>query len=226
MLGSFNEMNKIFIVLSLCVFGFASCSIKIDDEAKNETNSAGKANQTNTANAVAEVPKELPKAANKSEADEINEAIPVSKSECLNVDTGDNEVVKNQTFAIDFAPFTKSCFVTAHNPEYDDPPLEAEFGIYKNGKKVFDFPDQFNGVEFGCWVDGVAFEDLNDDNLKDVIVVGKCSAKSAPYNENMIYVNTGRGFTTREEANYKLSDFKKIKEISDFVRKNQQIFFK
>lgn len=226
MSGSFNEMNKIFIVLCLCVFGFASCSIKINDEAKNETNSAGKANQTNTANAVAEVPKELPKAANKNEADEINEAIPVSKSECLNVDTGDSEVVKDQTFPIDFAPFTKSCFVTAHNPEYDDPPLEAEFGIYKNGKKVFDFPDQFNGVEFGCWVDGVAFEDLNDDNLKDVIVVGKCSAKSAPYNENMIYVNTGRGFTTREEANYKLSDFKKIKEISDFVRKNQQIFFK
>lgn len=221
-----NLMNKIFIVLCLCVFGVASCSIKFNEDAKTENKIAEKTVNNNSANAVAEAPKELPKSANANVPDEINEAIPVSKAECLSVDTGDNEVVKNQTFAVDFAPFTKSCFVTAHNPEYDDPPMEAEFAIYKNGEKVFDFPGQFNGVQFGCWVDGVAFEDLNGDNLKDVIVVGKCSAKSAPYNENMVYVNTGREFTTDENANYKLSDFKKIKEITDFVRKNQQVFFK
>ena len=44
--------------------------------------------------------------------------------------------------------------------------------------------------------------------------------------ENMVYVNTGRDFTTNEDANYKLADFKRIKDITDFVRKNQQIFFK
>ena len=72
----------------------------------------------------------------------------------------------------------------------------------------------------------MAFEDLNGDNLKDVVVAGKCSAKSAPYNENMVYVNTGKAFTTNEDANYKLSDFNKIKEITDFVRRNREIFFK
>lgn len=219
-------MNKIYIALCLCVLFFASCTIKFNDEAKTENKVAEKPSNTNTANAVSEAPKDPSKGVNIKVSDDVSEAIPVTKSDCLSVDTGDNEIVKNQTFAIDFAPFTKSCFVTSHNPEYDDPPMEAEFSIYKNGEKVFDFPDQFNGVTFGCWVDGVAFEDLNDDNLKDVIVVGKCSAKTAPYNENMVYVNTGREFTINEDANYNLSDFKKIKEITDFVRKNKQIFFK
>lgn len=219
-------MNKNFIALCLCVLFFASCTIKFNEEAKTENKAAEKPSNTNTANAVSEAPKDTSKGVNINVSDDTSEAIPVTKSECLNVDTGDNTVVKNQTFAIDFTPFTKACFVTSHNPEYDDPPMEAEFSIYKNGEKVFDFPDQFNGVTFGCWVDGVAFEDLNDDNLKDVIVVGKCSAKTAPYNENMVYVNTGQAFTTNEDANYKLSDFKKIKEITDFVRKNKQIFFK
>src|SRR5687767_13338372 len=93
---------------------------------------------------------------------------------CQTVNTGDNVVYKKQTFAIDFDPFKGSCFVTSHNPESDDPPMESEFSIYKNGKKVFDFPSQFNGVTFGCWVDAVGFQDLNDDKLTDIIVVGKC----------------------------------------------------
>jgi len=219
-------MNKIYIALCMCALFFASCTVKFNEEAKTENKAAENPSNTNTANSVSEAPKDTSKGVNIKVSDDVSEAIPVTKSECLSVDTGDNEVVKNQTFAIDFAPFTKSCFVTSHNPEYDDPPMEAEFSIYKNGERVFDFPSQFNGVTSGCWVDGVAFEDLNDDNLKDVIVVGKCSAKSAPYNENMVYVNTGREFMTNEDANYKLSDFKKIKEITDFVRKNQSTFFK
>lgn len=148
------------------------------------------------------------------------------KSECLNVDAGDKAVLEKQTFPIDFEPFRTSCFVTAHNPETDDPPLESEFAIYTDGKEVFKFPDQFNGVEFGCWVTGVAFQDLNTDGLTDVIVAGMCSAKTAPYSENMVYVNTGKDFKTDTNANYKLQDFKKISEIANFVKNNQGVFFK
>ncbi|HLA95829.1 MAG TPA: hypothetical protein VK612_08915 [Pyrinomonadaceae bacterium] len=144
---------------------------------------------------------------------------------CQTVKTGDNVVYKKQTFAIDFEPFKSSCFVTTHNPEYDDPPMESEFAIYKNGKKVFQFPAQFNGVTFGCWVDAVAFQDLNEDKLSDVIVVGKCSGKSDTYNENMVYVNTGKAFTTREDANYQLNEKKTLKEIADFVKENRTMFF-
>jgi hypothetical protein len=148
------------------------------------------------------------------------------KSECLNVEAGDKAVQEKQTFPIDFEPFRTSCFVTAYNPEFDDPPLESEFAIYTDGKEVFKFPDQFNGVQFGCWVTGVAFQDLNADGLTDIIVAGMCSAKTAPYSENMVYANTGKSFVTNIEANYKLQDFKKISEIEKFVKANQGLFFK
>ena len=134
--------------------------------------------------------------------------------------------MKSQTFAIDFDPFSDSCFVTTYNPEYDDPPMESHYAIYRNHKKIFDFPQQFNGATFGCWVDGVSFQDLNNDNLKEVIVVGKCSTKGGPYNENMVYINTGKAFIARPDGNNKLSDFTKIKEITDFVQDNKEIFFK
>ena len=144
---------------------------------------------------------------------------------CQKVDPGEYDVYKKQTFAIDFEPFRNSCFVTSNNPEFDDPPMESQFAIYKNGKKVFDFPSQFNGVNFGCWIDAVSFQDLNDDKKTDVIVVSKCQAKMGDYNENTVYINDGKGFTTREDANTQLSEFKSIKQVVDFVKENRSMFF-
>lgn len=144
---------------------------------------------------------------------------------CQSVDTGDFKVYAKQTFAIDFEPFRNSCFVTSHNPEYEDPPMESQFAIYKGGKKAFDFPSQFNGVNFGCWVDAVAFQDLNDDKLTDVIVISRCQAKSESYNENTVYANTGKAFTTREDANMQLGEMRTIKQVADFVKENKSMFF-
>ncbi len=144
---------------------------------------------------------------------------------CQKVDPGEYDVYKKQTFAIDFEPFRYSCFVTSNNPEFDGPPMESQFAIYKNGKKVFDFPSQFNGVNFGCWIDAVSFQDLNDDKKTDVIVVSKCQAKMGDYNENTVYINDGKGFTTREDANTQLSEFKSIKQVVDFVKENRSMFF-
>lgn len=144
---------------------------------------------------------------------------------CQTVDTGEYDVYKKQTFAIDFEPFRNSCFVTSHNPESDDPPMESRFDIYKNGKKVFDFPSQFNGVNFGCWIDAVSFQDLNADKLTDVIVVSKCQAKSSEYNENTVYMNDRKTFTTREDANTQLGEFKTVKQVADFVGENKAMFF-
>ena len=211
-------MNKFIFFIVLNILFVASCTVNRSGSTTPATISSN--NSTQTANAE-------PKSGEKTTSASVkNNEKAATKAECIQVDTGDKQVLENQTFAFDFAPFDKSCFVTAYNPEYDDPPMEAEFAIYNGGKKVFDFPNQFNGVTFGCWVEAVAFEDLNADNLKDVVVVGKCSAKSAPYNENMVYVNTGKAFTTSEDANYKLSDFTKMKEIIDFVKENKQMYFK
>lgn len=144
---------------------------------------------------------------------------------CQAVDPGEYDIYKKQTFAIDFEPFRDSCFVTSHNPEMDDPPMESNFAIFKNGKKVFDFPSQFNGVSFGCWIDAVAFPDLNGDKRNDVVVVSKCQAKERSYNENTVYINDGKGFTTREDANTQLGEFTTVKQVIDFVGENRSMFF-
>jgi len=216
-------------ILILATACFASCAVKgkVDEQPKNQAMESTKAaTEIKTREAAKTAENTKTETANTANKKNVFDEIKVTKTDCAGVDVGDNVVMEKHTFPVDFAPFANSCFVTSYNPEYDDPPLESEFAIYKDGAKIFDFPDQFNGVEFGCWVEAAAFEDLNNDNLKDVIVAGMCSAKSAPYSENMVYVNTGKDFTTDENANSKLADFKRIRDITDFVRKNQQIYFK
>jgi hypothetical protein len=210
--------NLAFISLLLALTG---CSLFRSgaDQAANQK----PANNANSAPAASNG--EAAVAANSPAKDRSTE-ITVTKKDCEGVDTGDNALLKSQTFPINFEPFRNSCFVTAYNPEYDDPPMESEIAIYKDGRKVFDFPNQFNGVLTGCWIDAVSFQDLNADGLTEVIVVGKCSAKTAPYNENVLYVNTGKAFVTDENANYKLADFKKASDIADFVKRNQNLYFK
>lgn len=154
------------------------------------------------------------------------EELPARKEDCYTVETGDMVVQKSQTFPVDFAPFKGGCFVTTYNPEFDDPPMESEYAIYVDGKEAFKFPAQFNGTSFGCWVEAVSFQDLNEDGLTDIIVAAKCSGKSSSYSENMVYVNTGKEFTTDETANYKLSGLEKIKDVADFVKKNKEAFFR
>ena len=214
-------MKKLVFVVITGLFAFPACSLFRSgaDQAANQkpSNSANSGPAADNGQAAV--------TANSPAKDRSGE-ITVTKRDCESVDTGDNALLNSQTFPINFEPFRNSCFVTAYNPEYDDPPMESEIAIYKDGRKVFDFPNQFNGVLTGCWIDAVSFQDLNADGLTDVIAVGKCSAKTAPYNENVLYVNTGKAFVTDENANYKLADFKKASDVADFVKRNQNLFFK
>ncbi len=146
--------------------------------------------------------------------------------ECRGVDTGDRFLLTSQTFPIDFKPFEKSCFVTTHDPEYDDPPLGSEISIYKDGQQIYKFDSRFNPNAATCWVNAVGFEDVNNDGLTDVIVVGQCGAKSDDILANEVYINTGTGFSTDIGANDQLEQFNKIKDIAEFVRKNKQLFSK
>ena len=146
--------------------------------------------------------------------------------ECHSSDTGDRFVLENQTFPIDFKPFENACFVTSHDPEFDDPPLGSVFSIYKDGKNVYEFDSRFNPDAASCWVEGVAFEDLTDDGLIDIIVVGKCGLKPGETQGNEVFINNGKGFYTVVESNDRLDDVNKIKDIADFVRKNNQLFAK
>lgn len=145
---------------------------------------------------------------------------------CFETNTGDTDIVREQTFAIEFEPFKGTCFITMHNPEYDDPPLESEFAIYRGNRRIAEFPDQFNGVNFGCWVEAVGFQDLNEDQKINAVIVAKCSGKSGEYYENMVYANDGRGFTTNLDANYKLAEFKTVRQVAEYAREHRSAFFK
>lgn len=156
-------------------------------------------------------------------AKETPSATPANAA-CYEVKTGEKAVLKSQTFAIDFEPFKGSCFVTSHDPDFTDPPLESEIAIYKYGKKTFDFPNQFNGVSVGCWVNAVAFQDVNEDKLTDVVVVGECGTKGGSFHENVVYINDGKTFFTREDSNAKLGELKSIKDILKYIKDNPQAF--
>lgn len=161
---------------------------------------------------------------NKAQTPEPKKPETVDNSACYKLTRDDLMVDEKQTFAIDFKPFEKSCFVTFHNPEFDNPPLGSRFFIYKNGNEVFEFPEQFGMGNAMCWVSDVAFEDVNNDQLKDIVVLGKCGEKSGSYNENMVYLNNGTEFVTNADSNAELMDFSKINQIRDFVKKNPKMF--
>jgi hypothetical protein len=148
-----------------------------------------------------------------------------AKTDCLNIKVAGKKIDEKQTFPFDHEPFKGACFVTVHDADFDDPPLNSEFFIYQEGREAYRFPNPFNGVTTGCWAEAVAFQDLNEDGLTDVVVAGMCSAKSSPYSENMVYVNKGKEFSTSEDANYTLEKFKRIKDITDFVKANKEQFF-
>ncbi len=156
---------------------------------------------------------------------------------CYSVDAAPKAVLKSQTFAINFEPFKNSCFVTSHDPEFTDPALDAELAIYKDGKKekAFhgDFPvtmgDPVEGeaglsLPPGCWVEAVAFQDINADRMTDVLVVAKCGGKSGSYNENMVLINNGKFLTSRRDANYAIADLKTIKQIVEYSKNNPEPF--
>lgn len=208
-------MRKTFVYLFFPILSLifaAACSsnetvnLNKTDSAKNI--SAANAQIENSSPAVIKTP-EKP-AENKSE-DSGDETCKLLKKQGYTLD-------KKQTFAIDFAPFQKSCFVVFHNPEFVDSYLGAQYFIYRNGKEIFRFPEQFNGGNTPCSVKDVAFEDLNDDNLTDIIIAGKCGAKGDDYNENMVYINTGKQFETDKTDNMEMIDFETVSDIKQYLQ--------
>lgn len=223
-------MKKCFVILFTLVLS-AGCSFQIGQRENSTADSAASANAVarenkNAAAAIAE------NVENKN-AEIVKQSINPRggrtvdaqiKADCLKNRRGGKVPDAKQTFVMDFAPFEDACFITFHDAEFTNPPLGAEFYVYRDGKEIFEFPEQLKGAT--CWIEAVSFVDLNDDELKDIVVAGMCGAKAGAYGENIVYRNTGEGFTTNADANYKLADFKRIKDIENFVRRNRQLFFK
>jgi hypothetical protein len=159
-----------------------------------------------------------------------NDSKPAStdKSACLKSAISGKKLIASQTFVFDHAPFKGACFVTFANPDdmvdEKDVPRGSTFHIFKDGKKIFDFPDAFAGTE-ACWIEAVGFEDLNGDGKTDVVIAGSCLAARDSYPQNAVFANDGAKFLTREEANELLSEAKTVKAISAIVKKNLAKFF-
>lgn len=207
---------KICSYIALAIFfAFSAACSNNPEPPKNvsETNSGNSAVKTETTPETT---------ANEN----VAQNAPKTDDSCQNLTRKGFTLDQKQTFAVDFAPFEKSCFATFHDPEFTNPNLGAQYFIYKDGKQTFVFPEQFNGGNATCWVDAVSFEDVNSDNLKDIIVVGKCGAQSDAYNENMVYINTGKDFKVNKDANMEMMDFTKISQIKDYVREHEKDFAK
>ncbi len=150
------------------------------------------------------------------------------KSACLKATMPGKKLIASQTFVFDNEPFKGSCFVTFGSNEdmldETDVPRGSTFHIYKDGKKVYDFPDAFAGTA-ACWVEAVGFSDLNDDGKTDVVIAGSCLSARDSYPQNAVFVNDGKTFTTNEEANELLNEAKTVKAIESIVKKNGGKFF-
>lgn len=219
--------NIVFIFLLFCLVNACNIESKksADGTLKKQSVTKKKRNKTTPNSEINETSEsQRPDQENlRTNSDKINN---IEKAECLNVNTGDKSLLKSQTFPFDFDPFEGSCFVTAHDSEFNDPPIGSEISLYKDGKEIYKFESRFNPDSATCYVEAVAFEDLNGDNLQDIIVVGKCGAKSGELVANEVFMNTGEGtFYTNARSNDKLEAYTKIKDVSDFVKKNEDIFF-
>jgi hypothetical protein len=211
------NLKLLLLFLSLFV---ASCSINFDNKAEQNTNESNKSVEK------AEKP-EKSDDEKKSEKplfpDDEKEKSSSTKTVCTNLKRDGMKLDKKQTFPVEFKPFENSCFATFHEHDFEDPPLGEKFYIYKDGKEVYEFPEQTEAATYT--IEGIAFEDLNDDNLTDVIVVGSIGLKFGTVYSSQVYANNGRDFDTNSDANMKLDDFTKISEIKNFVKKNQKLFF-
>lgn len=213
-------MKKLSVILILSALFGGAC---VSGSNRNATNTA-ETKPANNQNASAEKSDAGAASNQTAKKDEVTKT--AANADCLKIKVpAERKIDEKQTFAFDYEPFKGACFVTIHDAEFDDPPLNSEFFIYRDGKEIYKFPMPFNGVTSGCWAEAVSFQDLNEDGLTEIIIAGMCSAKSAPYSENMVYVNKGTQFITIEDANYTLDKFTKIKEITDFVKRNPQQFF-
>lgn len=217
-------MKKVFflIIIGCFIVGCNSGRVETTNTPSNSDPSREIAPKRQKATTVEKAPDSL-RAKNKTQSRKIKN---VSNKECLETDTGDKLILEDQTFAVDFKPFEGSCFVTSHNPEYDDPPIGSEFKIYNDGKEVYKFDSRYHANAATCWVEAVAFEDLNKDSLIDIIVAGKCGAKSGEVIGNEVFANNGEGFDTNVAGNDELEKFNTIKEIAQFVKANENLFFR
>lgn len=137
-------------------------------------------------------------------------------------------IIEDKSFNIDFANYPNSRFISGT--------IEAN-GLFKavfylvdrDENIIYKFPE-FYGNHFGYIYDikAVSINDINDDNLKDVIViaeymVGFGKKGIVPHSISGIYIQKDKGFITNIDLNKKINtqhDNKTIQGILRYIKKH------
>ncbi|HUF04472.1 MAG TPA: hypothetical protein VMM38_09890 [Aridibacter sp.] len=212
------QFASVFAIVIAVVLALGACGAGGRDEPGERERFAGGTGVSESGSAESQEP-----AQSTESPDEAAPEQPYEEA-CAGIDPGEKAVLKSQTFPFSHAPFKGACFVTLHEPDFTDPPLGSEIAIYRDGERVYSFYSAYDADSATCWVIAVGFRDIDDDGLTDVIVAGKCGAKSGPIVTNEVHVNTGSGFSTDFRANDRLENFSTINQIADFAKRNRQLF--
>ncbi len=136
------------------------------------------------------------------------------------------EIIPGQSFDVELPHFGKVKFASyADNSEKPVFKPRLYFYLMKGNDIVYTFPE-FYGHEdgFDCGhVEAVGLRDVNDDGLKDIIIIGECLA-SKPFPVIDVFFNAKDHFYNDKKMNTALNADETVKTITDIVNyfKNQK----
>lgn len=143
------------------------------------------------------------------------------------------ELIPEQTFKADFRSF-KDVMFASYN-DYEVGPSKVHFYLLRDDRIIFEFPDLY--IASTSWsfesVKAVSFKDVNQDGLKDVIIIaeyvtGIGPTGMVPFLVKGIYFQKHNKFTSSDRVGELLSsegNYMKLKTISSIVKYLKSIDF-
>jgi|GEM_PF-5158591 len=133
------------------------------------------------------------------------------------------EIVKEQSFLLNFGKYKDSYFITVINLEEQN----YSFYIVKKGEIIYEFPEAFTYEAYMDNIAAVSFPDIYNDGNIDVVVIIDCMTGigpdgAIPFPVVTVYFNDGKDFFNRDEnidmeLTDKYNNGKNIKSIKDIV---------
>ena len=127
-------MLKATAILVFCTILFGACGSGSNNRTANSAPTATANNQNASAEKSGSGAGSTAGTNQAEKKDSPDQAS--ANADCRKVKVAGKEVDEKQTFAFDYEPFKGACFVTLHDPEFDDPALGSEFFIFKDGGQV------------------------------------------------------------------------------------------
>ncbi|WP_010250291.1 hypothetical protein [Acetivibrio cellulolyticus] len=137
------------------------------------------------------------------------------------------EVIEEQSFEVELNNFGNVRFVSGcKNNEYDIPKIYF-YLVDKQGYVRYTFPEFYGNEWTFSELKAVAFEDINKDGLKDVIVIseyifGHGANADEPFKVAGVYLQKGSEFVSMDSLNNEINGTKNnnsIKEVTEFLNK-------